>query len=80
MEQSGVLGARLATHAAQGRFGKEAVDAAERYSVRGGKTAREVAEQLKIDELRTAGVPILNVRNPIGKARIHLMPPGYVRP
>jgi hypothetical protein len=45
--------------------------------VLGGKTAREIAEQIRIDEL---GIESLeNLRNPIGPGRLHLMPPGYVR-
>jgi YD repeat-containing protein len=42
--------------------------------VLGGKTAREVAEQLRINEL--GGVEnLLNVRNPIGPLRQYLLPP-----
>lgn len=33
------------------KFTQAEVDAAERYAVSGGKTAREIAEQLKIDSL-----------------------------
>jgi hypothetical protein len=55
------------------------VDAAERISVCGGKTAREIAEQQKIDEL--GGVrALINVRNPIGQARLDLMSQPYSRP
>jgi RHS repeat-associated protein len=75
--QSGNIAQRLAQHV--GRFTREEVAAAERYAVQGGKTAREIAEQLKIDELGGIG-RLLNQRNPIGLARLHLMPPGYVRP
>jgi hypothetical protein len=47
--------------------------------VSGGKTAREIAEQLKIDQL--GGIKALgNVRNPIGTRRFGLMPEGYTRP
>ena len=42
--------------------------------VDGGKLAREIAEQLKIDELREAGIKLLNVREPIGEARFDKMP------
>ena len=49
-----------------------------RSEVLGGKTAREIAEQLKVTE--KGGVRMLrNERNPIGDARLHLMPPGYTR-
>jgi hypothetical protein len=52
------------------------VAAAERTAVRGGKTKREVAEQMKIDEL--GGIDkLLNKRNPIGRARMGETPAGY---
>jgi hypothetical protein len=55
------------------------IDAAERVFVSGGRTKREVAEQLKIDEL--GGVDqLINKRNSVGPARFGLMPPGYSRP
>ena len=44
----------------------------------GGKTAREIAEQRKIDEL--GGIDsLLNLRNPIGPQRFDLMPQPYAR-
>jgi hypothetical protein len=46
--------------------------------VSGGKTAREIAEQHKIDEL--GGIDqLLNRRNPIGPRRFGRMPEGYSR-
>jgi hypothetical protein len=55
------------------------VEAAERIGVSGGKIAREIAEQHKIDEL--GGIKALgNARNPIGRRRFGLMPEGYTRP
>jgi len=36
--QSGSIAARLTSHVASGRFSQEEINAAERYSVRGGKT------------------------------------------
>jgi hypothetical protein len=46
--------------------------------VSGGKTAREIAEQQKIDELGGIG-GLLNQRNPIGPRRFGMMPEGYTR-
>jgi hypothetical protein len=77
--QSDNISARLAQHVASGRFTQAEVDAAERLAVSGGKTAREIAEQQKIDELGGIG-RLLNRRNPIGRARFNLMPRGYMRP
>lgn len=75
--QSGQISTRLSQHL--GRFTQAETDAAERIFVPGGKTAREIAEQQKIDEL--GGIDELgNRRNPIGPARFNLMPPGYTRP
>jgi hypothetical protein len=55
------------------KFTQTEADAAERYAVSGGKTAREIAEQLKIDSL--GGVRnLLNVRNPVGVSRFSIMP------
>lgn len=52
--------------------------AAERIHIPGGRVAREIAEQMKVDEL--GGVDeLINIRNPIGQRRFHLMPPGYTR-
>jgi hypothetical protein len=77
--QSGNITQRLARHIYSGKFTQAEVDAAERIAVSGGKTAREIAEQLKIDEM--GGIDnLLNVRNPIGPARFSLMPDQpYVR-
>jgi hypothetical protein len=76
--QSGIITTRLAQHIASGKFTSAEVNAAERMTVLGGKTAREVAEQLKIDEL--GGLPnLLNKVNPVGLRRVDLMPIGYVR-
>lgn len=49
--QSGKIATRLAQHVAEGKFTQAEVDAAKRIAVPGGKTAREIADQLKIDEL-----------------------------
>lgn len=77
--QSGNIANRLAGYVSSGRFTQAEVDAAQRIAVSGGKTAREIAEQQKIDEL--GGVDsLLNIRNPIGARRFDLMPQPYSRP
>jgi|GEM_PF-882869 len=75
--QSGNIALRFASHL--GRFSAEELANAERIAVAGGKTAREIVEQLTIDA--EGGVAnLLNKVNPIGTARVPLlMPPGYVR-
>jgi hypothetical protein len=71
--QSGDITRRLGEHVSNGKFTQAEVDAAERYAVSGGKTAREIAEQLTIDSL--GGVDnLLNIRNPVGKSRFWIMP------
>ena len=61
-----------------GRFTKAELDAAERIAVAGDKTAREIAEQTKIDQL--GGIKnLLNKRNPIGPQRFGLMGRNYSR-
>jgi hypothetical protein len=47
--------------------------------VAGGKLAREVAEQMQIDQM--GGISsLLNIRNPIGPARFSVMPDQpYIR-
>ena len=63
---------RLLKHVATGKITKSAALAARRIAVPGGKTAREIAEQLKVDEL--GGIRVLaNEVNPIGAARRSLM-------
>jgi len=77
--QSGNIPRRLAQHA--DRFTAAELANAERYAVSGGRTAREVAEQLKIDEFGgIRGGRLLNRLNPIGDRRLSLLPEGYVRP
>ena len=62
-----------ALRVAADKFSQAEADAAERFAVSGGRVAREVAEQQKIDEMD--GVDnLLNIRNPIGPARFDLMP------
>ena len=74
--QSGNISSRFVRH--MGRFTRAELDVAERIPVSGGKTAREIAEQLKIDEL--GGIDkLLNKVNPIGPRRLPLMPRSYHR-
>jgi hypothetical protein len=69
--QSGDIAARLEQHLATGKLLPGTT--VRTMEVLGGKTAREVAEQLRITEL--GGIRNLeNLRNPIGPARQHLMP------
>ena len=78
--QSGNIIQRLAQHVSTGKFTQAEVDAAERFAVSGGKTAREIAEQLKIDSAEFGGIDnLLNKVNPIGVRRLDLMPDGYTR-
>jgi hypothetical protein len=77
--QSGNIDARLADHVANGKFTQAEVNGAQRISVQGGKTAREIVEQRTIDELGGTS-QLLNIRNPIGASRFELMGPGYSRP
>jgi len=78
--QSGNITQRLAQHVSTGKFTQAEVDAAERFAVSGGKTAREIAEQLKIDSPEFGGIDnLLNKVNPIGVRRLDLMPDGYTR-
>jgi hypothetical protein len=79
--QSGNIEQRFSQHLLQngGRFTRAELDAAERFAVPGGKTAREIAEQKMIDKLGGIG-NLRNKRNPIGPRRFDLMPEGYSRP
>ncbi|HET6550098.1 MAG TPA: RHS repeat-associated core domain-containing protein, partial [Solirubrobacter sp.] len=75
--QSGNIEQRLAQHVRSGKITQEAADAAARTEVMGGKTAREIAEQRRINEV-TNGVGasdpgIANKVNPIGPKRQHLL-------
>lgn len=73
--QSGNITRRLAEHVNSGKFTQAEVDTAARQGVTGGKTQREIAEQLMLDQIgRVGDVGILNRVNPIGPARFSLMP------
>ena len=80
--QSGNIVQRFSQHLIEngGRFTQDELNAAERFGVSGGKTAREIAEQQKIDEFPNGIDDLLNQRNPIGPQRFNLMPEGYSRP
>jgi RHS repeat-associated protein len=65
---------RLAQHSASGKLPRANIIGAHTKEVLGGRTAREIAEQLRINQL--GGVKHLeNIRNPIGRSRHHLLPP-----
>jgi RHS repeat-associated protein len=71
--QSGNIAARIQQHTSSGFLRKEDVGTLRTTQVLGGKTAREIAEQLRINKL--GGIDKLaNERNPIGSARQHLLP------
>lgn len=79
--QSGNITSRLGQHVSTGKFTQAEVDAAQRFEVLGGKTSREIAEQLKLDSLGGRDAPgVLNKVSPIGDRRLNLLPPDYVRP
>lgn len=74
--QSVNIPTRLAQHIASGKLIKGTP--VKTYEVLGGKTAREIAEQMRIKALggiHQKGIKVLeNYRNPIGKAREYLLP------
>lgn len=77
--QSGNIAARIQQHIASGKLLPEALDTVKTTAVLGGKRAREVAEQLRINDLGGIfdmyGNKVLeNIRNPIGEARKYLLP------
>jgi hypothetical protein len=73
--QSENIPRRLGEHESSGRF--EPGTKVKSTEVKGGKTAREIAEQKRIDELggvrSKPGSKTSNIRNPIGNRRAHLM-------
>lgn len=71
--QSGNIFERIAQHLASGKLLPEDLSTLRTTEVLGGKTAREIAEQLRINGL--GGIENLeNIRNPIGVARQYLLP------
>jgi hypothetical protein len=63
-----------------GRFTEAEIASARRIAVAGTKTDREIQEQLVLDSFIRRQVTTLNQRNPVGQARLSLMPQGYRRP
>jgi hypothetical protein len=83
--QSGNITQRLAQHVSDGKITAAEASKAIRTYVPGGKTAREIAEQLAIDKYggpkSTNSASVLaNKVNPVGLARQYIMPPRYSRP
>ena len=71
--QSGNIPVRLLNHLATRKLPFSELPNVLRTEVLGGRTAREIAEQLRINAL--GGIDALeNVRNPIGYGRRHLLP------
>ncbi len=70
--QSGDIPTRIDQHVASGKLLPGDVSNVKTTEVLGGKTAREVAEQRRINQLGGVG-NLENVRNPIGPARQDLM-------
>jgi RHS repeat-associated protein len=74
--QSGNIPRRIQQHIGTGRLLPEDIGTVRTTEVLGGRTAREIAEQIRILEL--GGVEnnpsLANIRNPIGPARGYLLP------
>lgn len=76
--QSSNVGKRLSQHVKSGKITKNQSRTARVKRVRGGKTQREVREQIEIN--RRGGIRKLdNKVNPIGKNRQHLLPGRHRR-
>ncbi len=72
--QSGDINRRLQQHIKSGKLDPSNLDNVQRTHVPGGKTAREIAEQQRIDQL--GGIRSGNLENkvnPIGPSRRHLL-------
>jgi RHS repeat-associated protein len=65
---------RIEQHLKSGKLLPKDLPSVKITPVSGGKTAREIAEQLRINELGGVG-NLENIRNPIGPGRSHLLPP-----
>jgi RHS repeat-associated protein len=70
--QSGNISARLTQHLASGKLPYENLDTVRTTEVLGGKLMREIAEQLRINELGGIG-NLANIRNPIGNGAAPLL-------
>jgi hypothetical protein len=80
--QSGNIPRRIQQHIASGFLDVKDLHTLLTKEVLGGKIARELAEQFRIDALGgidpISGIKVLaNKINPIGAAREYLLPPGY---
>ena len=74
MGQSGDLAKRLAQHIASGKLLPKDASSVRSAMVRGGKLAREIQEQMRINEHGgIIGGNLRNIRNPIGPNRAHLL-------
>ena len=71
--QSGNIPARIKQHLASGKLLPENLSTLRTTEMLGGKIAREIGEQLRINQF--GGIDFLeNIRNPIGAARQYLLP------
>jgi RHS repeat-associated protein len=76
--QSGDMPSRDSDHTRSGKLSASPDDPRIiRIPVNSGKNGREIVEELLLMLMRELGVPVSNQRNPIGKGRWELMPPGY---
>ena len=73
--QTGNFAGRIEQHLASKKLLKADLSSLSTTQVLGGKTAREIAEQLRINSLRRVE-NLENIRNPIGPGRQHLLPPA----
>jgi hypothetical protein len=72
--QSGNIGLRLAQHLQSGALLQEGIASIRFTEITGGRLAREIAEQLRIENLGGIG-NLQNIRNAIGAARDYLIAP-----
>lgn len=73
MGQTVNFASRIASHLRSGKLLPDQLNTLTTTEINGGRVAREIAEQLRINEL--GGLRNLeNVRNPIGPARQYLLP------
>lgn len=74
--QSKNIDKRLKQHVKSGKFTEEEVERAQKITVRGNKTDREIREQMEILDLGGKD-ELLNKVNPLGPGRKGLLPPQY---
>lgn len=70
--QSSNISSRIAQHLRSGNLLAQDLNTVQKTEVLGGRLAREVAEQLRIDELGGIG-NLRNLRNPIGNGAARLL-------